>query len=102
MSKCRSDSPPQGISEVCCLELDRAGSQHEPPAADLYEPAWVLIFNEGQDNEGVYTHSEQGGSDSLLAFENLHDAEHFAQVLQTKGAVAPKNPSLDQRSIQSL
>lgn len=58
---------------------------YEPPAADLYEPAWVLIFNEGQDNEGVYTHSEQGGSDSLLAFENLHDAEHFAQVLQTKG-----------------
>lgn len=62
-----------------------AETLYAPPMADLHESAYVLIFNDGKDNEGVYTHSEQGGSDSLLAFECMHDALHFAEVLQTKG-----------------
>merc|ERR1719499_105254 len=81
--------PPQSYPPQFSPPMPRAAAEpvpvYEPPMADLYEPAWVLIFNEGQDNEGVYTHSEQGGSDSLLAFESLDDAQHFAQVLQSKG-----------------
>ena len=78
--------PPQ-FSPQFAPPMDRAAAQpvYEAPMGSLYEPAWVLIFNEGQENEGVYTHSEQGGSDSLLAFESLDDAQHFAQVLQSKG-----------------
>ena len=42
--------------------------------------AWVLIFNQGKKNEGVYTISKSERS-SILAFESVSDATRFAHVL---------------------
>ena len=51
--------------------------------------AWVLIFNSGQQDEGVYTLQgrEHGSSryvpsSFVLAFESIDDADRFAQLLQ--------------------
>jgi hypothetical protein len=41
--------------------------------------AWVLIFNPGKANEGVYT--LQGKAAYVLAFERPDDADRFAQLL---------------------
>lgn len=47
--------------------------------------AWVLVFNAGQHDEGVYTQAQQGKPASILAFECTHDADHFVKLLQAKG-----------------
>jgi hypothetical protein len=50
------------------------------------ETAWVITFNAGQHDEGVYTHSHiEHGLTSVLAFECSDDADRFAQQLLTKG-----------------
>ena len=51
------------------------------------DQAWVLIFNAGQQNEGVYT--LQGRTAYVLAFERTDDAERFAQLLQADGFDEP-------------
>jgi hypothetical protein len=61
-------------------DVDRQRATHE-----FDEAAWVLIFNEGRHNEGVYTHTQQDERTSVLAFESNDDAAHFAQILVTKG-----------------
>lgn len=44
------------------------------------EDAWVLIFNPGKTNEGVYT--LQGRAlPSVLAFESMSDADRFSRAL---------------------
>lgn len=51
------------------------------------DSAWVLIFNPGQVDEGVYTlqgRSEQASA-YVLAFERTDDADRFAQLLQAEG-----------------
>ena len=50
--------------------------------------AWVLIFNEGQHDEGVYTLQGRCSSNIrayVLAFELTDDANRFAQLLQAEG-----------------
>ena len=54
-----------------------------PPIIDLAS-AWVLIFNSGQRNEGVYTLQAMASS-SVLAFESTDDANRFADLLINKG-----------------
>jgi len=54
------------------------------------EGAWVLLFNPGMHNEGVYTlaatdGSDGGGSDGLLMFELWEDAASFAALLEADG-----------------
>jgi len=46
---------------------------------------WVMIFNAGQHNEGVYTQNQDGGRTTILAFESLEDAEHYSQILLSQG-----------------
>lgn len=51
------------------------------------QAAYVLVFNAGQHDEGVYT-LQGRASDShsyVLAFEETDDAERFAQLLQAEG-----------------
>lgn len=67
---------------------DAAAKQGDPQHA-LYglRDGWVLIFNQGQQDEGVYT--LQGGmaraDPYVLAFEAGEDAGRFAQMLQGQG-----------------
>ena len=56
--------------------------------------AWVLIFNEGSANEGVYTLQGKEPDEAstltyVLAFEQLGDAVRFAALLQAQGLSAP-------------
>jgi len=53
----------------------------EPPATVRgLEAVWVMIFNMGQPNEGVYIQET-----SVLAFECTDDANHYTQLLLEKG-----------------
>jgi hypothetical protein len=49
--------------------------------------AYVLIFNAGQHDEGVYTLQGRASSTHsyVLAFEATDDADRFAQLLQAEG-----------------
>ena len=49
--------------------------------------AWVLIFNHGQHDEGVYTLQGRASRAAayVLAFERTEDADRFAQLLQAEG-----------------
>ena len=51
------------------------------------DTAWVLIFNAGKSNEGVYTLQGRSKASSayVLAFERTDDAERFALQLQGEG-----------------
>ena len=61
--------------------LHQAAHPPEPSAmVDGLEAAWVMIFNMGKPNEGVYIHEA-----SVLAFECTDDANHYAQLLLEKG-----------------
>merc|ERR550537_1366482 len=66
-----------------------------PPEAVLSraETVYVVIFNEGTENEGVYTLQAQDGPSRthLLTFEDTEDAERFAAMLQGQGLPASGN-----------
>jgi hypothetical protein len=55
------------------------------------DAAWVLIFNAGREDEGVYTLQGRAVSTSarasayVLAFERTDDADRFAKLLQRDG-----------------
>ena len=61
------------------------------------EHSWVLIFNAGQDDEGLYTLQgseasvQQHGNDGtyVLAFEQHEEASRFAMLLQAQGFDMP-------------
>lgn len=62
--------------------------KRKPPALmEGLDAAWVLIFNAGHHNEGVYTLQGPGESTSasVLAFECTEEAEQYAQLLLAKG-----------------
>jgi len=53
---------------------------------DGLEAAHVLIFNPGQQNEGVYTmQGTEDGKTYVLGFELSDDADRFAQLLHADG-----------------
>jgi len=51
------------------------------------DSAWVLIFNAGQEDEGVYTLQgrAQRAAGYVLGFERDDDADRFATLLQAEG-----------------
>jgi hypothetical protein len=63
--------------------------QSGPPDAVLGQAkaVYVVIFNEGTENEGVYTlqSSEDPVRTHLLTFEHTEDADRFASLLQGQG-----------------
>jgi hypothetical protein len=61
-------------------------SYDKPPSViPGLDEAWVLVYNVGRDNEGVYTHTQNGQPPSVLAFEDTYDANHFAKTLLAEG-----------------
>jgi hypothetical protein len=71
-----------------------AGANLGPPGQVLgpLEAAWVLIFNPGKKDEGVYTLQgrTQPTSSYVLAFEQTDEATRFAQLLQAEGFDLPQ------------
>lgn len=63
------------------------GEPHE--VLEDIETAFVLVFNAGQHDEGVYTLQGRSSHTSayVLAFERDDDAERFSQLLHTEGFV---------------
>ena len=55
---------------------------------DMAEGAWVLIFNPGRKNEGVYT-LQGPKAPSVLAFESMMDAQRFARDLGSSNFHTP-------------
>ena len=51
------------------------------------EEAWVLIFNLGKQDEGVYTLQGRAAraASYVLSFERVDDADRFAALLQAEG-----------------
>ena len=51
------------------------------------QAAYVLVFNPGQHDEGVYTLQGRASEahSYVLAFEATDDADRFAQLLQAEG-----------------
>ena len=66
----------------------RLGSPHS--ALQGLDSAYVLIFNAGQQDEGVYTLQGRAAQANayVLAFELNDDAGRFAQLLQAEGFVS--------------
>merc|ERR1712110_583064 len=77
----RKTSNPQSSAAVNRLHW---AAQSQPSMAYKLEAAWVLIFNVGQRDEGVYTQTQHNQGTSVLAFECTDDAHRFAQFLLSK------------------
>jgi len=79
-------SPPGLIPDSQPLQAD-----HKPPfesgasTAQGLDKASVLIFNAGRHNEGIYTHTDEDGVKSVLAFELPDDAHHVSRLLLEQG-----------------
>lgn len=59
----------------------------EAEAEDLHadlESGWVLLFNAGTIDEGVYTVQDDDTTTFVLAFEDIEDATRFAQQLEAE------------------
>lgn len=75
----------------------RLGSPHS--VLQGLDSAYVLIFNAGQQDEGVYTLQGRAAQANayVLAFELNDDAGRFAQLLQAEGFVSrrpfPRQPA---------
>jgi len=71
----------------------REASHHQAQPASPYDSSravaedgsWVMLFNAGQSNEGIYTHTQNGESACVIAFECADDADRFAQQLHAEG-----------------
>jgi len=66
---------------------DRMREMNDRSVLNGLEAAWVLIYNAGQPNEGVYTHTAEHGEGPpiLVGFESREDAEAFALNLSDEG-----------------
>jgi hypothetical protein len=73
-------------------------AQHEARLArtsqilNSVQTGWVLLFNVGRPDEGVYTlqaKTEIGETSHVLVFEDTHDAAQFASGLQVEGFDLP-------------
>merc|ERR1719263_2767822 len=67
----------------------RPGPVFGYPTANLPQKSWVLIFNAGQEDEGLYTLQGQQRGTYVLAFENQDEAARFATLLQADGFDEP-------------
>jgi hypothetical protein len=67
----------------------RAGPVFGYPAGKLPTQSWVLLFNAGREDEGLYTLQGQQRGTYVLAFENQDEASRFAMLLQADGFDEP-------------
>jgi len=67
----------------------RPGPVFGYPTTSLPVQSWVLIFNAGREDEGLYTLQGQQRGTYVLAFENRDEAARFATLLQADGFDEP-------------
>ena len=103
-AQCRAKRRASRVQQRSAMHDESHGASHTipvsgPPAMDtrfqtgrLGSPTvFVLIFNAGEHNEGVYTqtHPDESGviavTNTVLGFECLENAEHFSHLLLAKG-----------------
>ena len=85
-----SDSDYSALSRAIWRESENTKNRvRNGPAETVLSHAqavYVLIFNQGMENEGVYTlQSPSQSKPHLLTFENSGDADRFANLLQGQG-----------------
>merc|ERR1719463_644410 len=85
-----SDSAYRDLSHAIWRESENTKNRvRNGPAETVLSHAqavYVLIFNQGMENEGVYTlQSPSQSKPHLLTFENSGDADRFANLLQGQG-----------------
>ena len=75
-------------ARACSASAARCGRPQE--VLREFSAAWVLIFNLGKSNEGVYTLQGRGSTNAyVLAFESMYDADRFSQLLQAENFDLP-------------
>jgi len=86
-----SDSDYSALSRAIWRESENTKNRVRTGPAETVlshaQAVYVVIFNEGTENEGVYTLQSQGDprKTHLLTFENSGDADRFANLLQGQG-----------------
>jgi hypothetical protein len=86
-----SDSDYSALSRAIWRESENTKNRVRTGLAETVlshaQAVYVVIFNEGTENEGVYTLQSQGDprKTHLLTFENSGDADRFANLLQGQG-----------------
>jgi len=62
---------------------------------------WVLLFNTGTDNEGIYTQLV-GDRNVVIAFEDEDDAIRYAGYLEAQDFRLPTPERIDQSEIEEF
>lgn len=90
----RSASVRMGMGDELSAEFQtlvnqRSGPVFGYPSGRLPQQSWVLIFNAGREDEGLYTLQGQQRGTYVLAFESQDEASRFATLLQADGFDEP-------------
>jgi Protein of unknown function (DUF3110) len=62
---------------------------------------FVLLFNAGKDNEGIYT-QKVGDRDKVLMFESEDDATRYALMLEAQDFLAPAVEAIDAEEVKEF
>jgi hypothetical protein len=62
---------------------------------------WILLYNAGSDNEGIYTRYE-GGINKIVGFKSEDDAVRYAGLLEAQDFPAPMVEAIDEFEVQEF
>lgn len=62
---------------------------------------FVLLFNAGKDNEGIYT-QKVGDRDKVLMFESEDDATRYALMLEAQDFLTPAVEAIDAEEVKEF
>jgi Protein of unknown function (DUF3110) len=62
---------------------------------------WILIYNSGRDNEGIYARFE-GGKNTVVAFETEDDALRYSIMLEAQDFPEPKVERIDEEELEEF
>jgi hypothetical protein len=92
----RPRSPPREDSRDASRPVPRTvyGDADDVLREEKVEAPWVLIFNKGREDEGMYTLQgretpEKGSGTFVMAFERQEEASRFSMLLQAQGFGMP-------------
>ncbi len=71
------------------------------PTYDRGRKLWVLLYNVGSDNEGIYTRWENGRN-RVVAFVQEDDAIRYAAMLEAQDFPYPQVEALPQAELEAF
>ncbi len=71
------------------------------PTYDRDRKLWVLLYNVGSDNEGIYTRWENGRN-RVVAFVQEDDAIRYAAMLEAQDFPCPQVEALPQSELEAF